>query len=78
VQLGPKGPFTYVVKGDSTVEARPLKIGAEGDGMTIITSGLALNEQVVTTNQYRLEAGTHVRNASAAAPGAIAAPPKAS
>jgi multidrug efflux system membrane fusion protein len=27
VQLGPNGPFTYVVKSDSTVEVRPLKIG---------------------------------------------------
>jgi multidrug efflux system membrane fusion protein len=66
VQLGPNGSFTYVVKGDSTVEVRPLKTGAESNGMTIITTGLALNEQVVTTNQYRLQAGTHVRTVSTA------------
>jgi membrane fusion protein, multidrug efflux system len=66
VQLGPNGPFTYVVKSDSTVEVRPLKIGEESSGMTIIHNGLALNERVVTSNQYRLQAGVHVRAAAAA------------
>ena len=40
VQLGPDGPFTYVVKGDSTVEVRPLKIGEASGGMTIVTQRL--------------------------------------
>jgi multidrug efflux system membrane fusion protein len=68
VQLGPNGPFTYVVKADSTVEVRPLKIGDESGGMTVVNGGLALNEQVVTSNQYRLQPGAHVRvNAANAA-----------
>jgi multidrug efflux system membrane fusion protein len=71
VQLGPNGPFTYVVKADSTVEVRLLKLGEESGGMTVVNSGLALNERVVTSNQYRLQPGSHVRvnpaNASAAA-----------
>jgi multidrug efflux system membrane fusion protein len=62
VQLGPNGPFTYVVKGDSTVEVRPLELGAESGGLTVITKGIALNERVVTSNQYRLQAGVHVRD----------------
>jgi multidrug efflux system membrane fusion protein len=66
VQLGPNGPFTYVVKNDSTVEVRPLKIGEESGGVTIVHNGLALNERVVTSNQYRLQAGVHVRAATAA------------
>jgi membrane fusion protein, multidrug efflux system len=76
VQLGPKGPFTYVVQPDFTVEVRLLKIGDESGGMTVVNSGLALNEQVVTTNQYRLQAGTHVRvnAANASIGGAPAAP----
>jgi membrane fusion protein, multidrug efflux system len=77
VQLGPNGPFTYVVKSDSTVEVRPLKIGEESDGMTIVSDGLALHERVVTSNQYRLQAGTLVHS-TAAAPPAAAAPPSAS
>ena len=67
VQLGPKGPFAYVVKSDSTVEARPVKLGADSRGMTIITDGLALAEHVVTSNQYRLQPGVHVRDTAAPA-----------
>jgi multidrug efflux system membrane fusion protein len=67
VQLGPNGPFTYVVKSDSTVEVRPIELGAESGGLTVITKGIALNEHVVTSNQYRLQAGVHVR-ANAAGP----------
>jgi multidrug efflux system membrane fusion protein len=77
VQLGPTGPFTYVIKSDSTVEVRPLTLGEESGGMTVIKSGIALNERVVTSNQYRLQSGVHVRdNASAAEPNK--APAKAS
>ena len=66
VQLGPNGPFTYVVKGDSTVEVRPLELGAVSGGVTVIKKGIALNERVVTSNQYRLQAGVHVRDNAAA------------
>jgi multidrug efflux system membrane fusion protein len=65
VQRGPNGPFTYVVNGDSTVEARPLEIGDDSGGLTVVKKGLALNERVVTTNQYRLAPGVHVRNVAA-------------
>jgi membrane fusion protein, multidrug efflux system len=61
VQLGPNGPFTYVVKNDSTVEVRALKIGDESGGVVVIKDGLVLNERVVTSNQYRLQPGAHVR-----------------
>jgi multidrug efflux system membrane fusion protein len=66
VQLGPNGPFTYVVKSDSTVEVRPLELGEESGGLTVIKKGIALNERVVTSNQYRLQAGVHVRENAAA------------
>ena len=65
VQLGPHGPFTYVVKSDSTVEVRPLELGEESGGMTVIKKGIAANERVVTSNQYRLQAGAHVRDNAA-------------
>jgi multidrug efflux system membrane fusion protein len=79
VQLGPNGPFTYVVKSDSTLEVRPLKLGEESNGKTIVKSGIALNERVVTSNQYRLQPGAHVRdNAATAVAAAGSKPPKAS
>jgi membrane fusion protein, multidrug efflux system len=79
VQLGPNGPFTYVVKSDFTLEVRPLKLGEESNGKTAIKSGIALNERVVTSNQYRLQAGVHVRdNAATAVADAGGKPPKSS
>jgi multidrug efflux system membrane fusion protein len=62
IQRGPDGMFTYVVKADSTVEARALKIGNETDTVTVITDGLKEGEQVVLNNQYRLQPGAHVRS----------------
>jgi multidrug efflux system membrane fusion protein len=62
IQLGPKGPFTYVVKSDSTVEVRPLQLGEQSGGLTVVKKGIALDERVVTSNQYRLQAGVHVRD----------------
>ncbi len=78
VQLGPNGPFTYVVKPDSTVEVRQLKIGDESGGLTVVRTGLALNERVVTSNQYRLQAGVRVRAAAAEATARTKAAAKAS
>ncbi|HEX3849078.1 MAG TPA: efflux RND transporter periplasmic adaptor subunit [Steroidobacteraceae bacterium] len=78
VQLGPNGPFTYVVKSDSTVEVRPIKIGEESGGFTVVNGGLALDERVVTSNQYRLQAGTHVRAGDDRAAQAAAPVPPAS
>jgi membrane fusion protein, multidrug efflux system len=66
VQLGPNGPFTYVIKSDSTVEVRPLELGDESGNVTVIKKGITLNERVVTSNQYRLQAGVHVRDNAAA------------
>ena len=65
IQRGPNGMFTYVVKADSTVEARPLKVGDESDTMTIVTDGLKEGEQVVLNNQYRLQPGARVHNVDA-------------
>jgi multidrug efflux system membrane fusion protein len=62
IQRGPNGMFTYVVKSDSTVEVRLLKVGDESDALTVVTDGLKEGEQVVLSNQYRLQPGAHVRS----------------
>ncbi|MGH8208884.1 MAG: efflux RND transporter periplasmic adaptor subunit [Steroidobacteraceae bacterium] len=68
IQRGPNGMFTYVVRSDSTVEARPLKVGEESGALTIVTAGLEDGEQVVVSNQYRLEPGAHVHSAGVSPP----------
>jgi len=61
VQRGPNGLFAYVVKTDATVEARPLKVGEESNSVYVVEDGLRDGERVVTSNQYRLQPGAHVK-----------------
>jgi multidrug efflux system membrane fusion protein len=68
VEHGPDGLFAYVIKADSTVEARPIKTAEDTEGITVVTDGLQAGERVVTSNQYRLQPGTKVRLQAAAAP----------
>jgi multidrug efflux system membrane fusion protein len=76
VLRGPKGVYVYVVKPDDTVEMRPLEIGEEGNGLTVVTKGLAEGDRVTTSNQYRLQPGAHVQVMAAA--GAAGATPTGS
>jgi membrane fusion protein, multidrug efflux system len=64
LQRGADGPFTYVVKPDSTVEVRKLQTDGESGDVAVIRSGLQDGERVVTSNQFRLQAGTHVKMAA--------------
>jgi multidrug efflux system membrane fusion protein len=68
VERGPEGLFAYVVKADSTVEARPIKTAEDTEGITVVTDGLQSGERVVTTNQYRLQPGSPVSALAAANP----------
>jgi membrane fusion protein, multidrug efflux system len=61
VQRGPDGMFAYVVKSDSTVEVRPLKVGEESGSVMVVQNGVNEGERVVTSNQYRLQPGSHVK-----------------
>jgi multidrug efflux system membrane fusion protein len=61
VQRGPDGMFTYVVKADSTVEMRPLEVGEESGSVMVVQNGINEGERVVTSNQYRLQPGAHVK-----------------
>lgn len=66
-QRGPDGIFAYVVKPDSTIEARPLKTSGEAGNTMMVDGGLKEGERVVTSNQYRLQPGTAVKIDSAKA-----------
>lgn len=61
VQSGPEGPFVYVVKADSTAEARKVKAERTVAGDTVIGQGLAAGEMVVIDGQSRLAPGFPVR-----------------
>jgi multidrug efflux system membrane fusion protein len=73
IQRGPDGQFAYVLKPDSTVEIRPLQLGEEKSGFTVVEKGLQEGETVTTTNQYRLQAGAKVQVVAPAATAKTAA-----
>jgi multidrug efflux system membrane fusion protein len=60
VQMGQTGQFIYVVKADQTVEIRTIKTGITFKNETVVQSGLAAGETVVTDGQLRLVAGSKV------------------
>jgi membrane fusion protein, multidrug efflux system len=60
VQVGQQGQYTYVVKGDKSVEYRPVVVERTSGLETVIKSGLKPSETVVTDGHLRLVAGSHV------------------
>jgi multidrug efflux system membrane fusion protein len=60
VQAGQRGPFAFVVKADSTVESRPVKVGRRLPGAIVVEEGLRPGERVVTDGQLRLVPGARV------------------
>ena len=61
VQQGPSGSFVWVIGADESVQTRPVVVSQIGEGQALIDSGLQANEKIVVEGQYRLVAGTHVR-----------------
>ena len=60
VQRGPEGTFVYVVKPDSTAAIRPIKVQMQDEARTVVASGVAPPERVVTTGCARLTDGAKV------------------
>jgi multidrug efflux system membrane fusion protein len=60
VQNGPNGQYVFVVKPDMTVELRNIKVSRADGNDTVVASGLAPGEQVVTVGQLRLAPGMKV------------------
>lgn len=61
ISQGPNGSFVYVIKPDSTAEMRAVTVGHDSPDLTQVTAGLKPGDQVVTSGQYRLQTGSHVR-----------------
>jgi multidrug efflux system membrane fusion protein len=60
VQLGPQGPYIFVVKDGTVAEVRPITIKRTQAGESVVGSGLRPGEQVVTDGQLRLVNGAGV------------------
>ena len=61
VQQGPSGSFVWVIGPNESVQTRPVVVSQISEGQALIGSGLKANEEIVVQGQYRLVAGTHVR-----------------
>ncbi|CAH1687910.1 multidrug efflux pump membrane fusion protein MdtA [Hyphomicrobiales bacterium] len=60
VQRGPDGLYAWVVDGDGMAQMRPIETGATEGDLTVVASGLADGDEVVTAGQYRLRPRVHV------------------
>ncbi len=60
VQIGQDGSYVYVLKPDQTVELRKIKAGQKEEQNTLIESGLAPDEVIVTEGQLNLNPGIKV------------------
>jgi multidrug efflux system membrane fusion protein len=60
VQTGQKGPYVFVVKADSTVEARVVKVGRRLPREVTLDDGVKAGERIVTDGQLRLVPGARV------------------
>lgn len=61
VQRGQNGEYVFVVKGDNTVESRPVTVSRADQREAVIEKGLQAGETVVTDGQLRLQQGTKVQ-----------------
>jgi multidrug efflux system membrane fusion protein len=62
VMIGQKGHYVYIVKSDSIVEARNVKVGqAYDDKYTSIESGITANDNIVAQGQLNLYPGMKVQ-----------------
>jgi multidrug efflux system membrane fusion protein len=61
VQLGPQGPYVYVVNAAGSAEMRPITQGPSEANQVQVTGGLAPGDMVVTDGQDKLQEGSKVQ-----------------
>jgi len=72
VQIGQNGPYVFLIRSDSTVEMRRVRVDRTLGGRTIVAEGLAAGDRIVVDGQLRLANGTLV----AVQGGEVVPPPK--
>jgi multidrug efflux system membrane fusion protein len=72
VQMGPTGPFVYLIKNDSTVEPRSVAVTDVDNNRALIGTGLKAGDKVVVSGQTNLSPGVKV-NVQLGSPGEMVA-----
>jgi membrane fusion protein (multidrug efflux system) len=67
VQTGPDGQYVYVVGQDMIADVRKIQVQRTDGDRTVVASGLAKGEQVVTRGQLRLGPKTRIQISKSAA-----------
>jgi len=65
IQRGPQGTYVFVAKSDNTVEVRPVTVAFTQENVSVIASGLAPGDVVVTDGQDKLQQGSKIEPRSA-------------
>jgi membrane fusion protein, multidrug efflux system len=60
VQRGPNGTFVYVVSADNKAQMRPITVRKQDETQTVVSSGIASGDRVVTTGFVQLTDGKAV------------------
>jgi membrane fusion protein, multidrug efflux system len=68
IQIGPNGPYVFVIRPDSTVDLRLVKPDRMVGDKTVVAQGIAAGERVVVDGQLRLGNGTRVAVQAPATP----------
>ena len=76
VQTGQEGTYLFVVKADSTVSLRPVRVALTVQGEAVIDGQLAEGERVVVDGQLQLAEGVRVRERGQGGPDHQAARPQ--
>ncbi|MDO9541586.1 MAG: efflux RND transporter periplasmic adaptor subunit [Kiritimatiellia bacterium] len=61
VQISESGTFLFVLKADSTVDIRPIKLGQRYGDDILVEAGIKAGEQVITGGQLMLRPGSRVK-----------------
>jgi membrane fusion protein, multidrug efflux system len=69
IQRGPDGLFVWMINAHGLAEPRPIEVGPAYGKLTIVNSGLAGGERIVTDGQYKLQRDAPVTITSTAIPG---------
>ncbi len=67
VQHGADGLYAFAVGADNKADLRKIKVGRSIDGRTVIEDGLAPGDRVIVAGQYKVQPGSVVASAVAAA-----------
>jgi multidrug efflux system membrane fusion protein len=72
VQRGPNGLYAFVIGDANKADIQPIKVGRNGDGVSVVEEGLTPGQRVVVAGQYRLQVGALTEPREISAPDASA------